>query len=230
MNIWQKQCVAAPSLISVADMCNLEATLRQLERGGCEMLHVDVLDGHFSPSMPLGLDAVRALRKKTDMPFDTHLMASKNDYFVDELLDIGVDQLVFHIESESHVDRRIRQIRAAGARPGVALKPATPLSALDYILDECDAVLLMLINPGYASSSAEGQVPYAGRKVRELAEMIRARGLNTRIILDGRISLDNIRDYGLTGLANIFVCGSTCMDRNNLESSMRALNEQIAGR
>ena len=149
---------------------------------------------------------------------------------MDELLDIGVDQLVFHVESETHVDRRIRQIRAAGARPGVALKPATPLSALDYILDECDAVLLMLINPGYAGSSAEGQVPYAGRKVRELAEMIQRRGLRTRIILDGRISVDNIRDYGLTGLANIFVCGSTCMDRNNLENSMRALNELTAGR
>lgn len=223
MNVWQQPCVIAPSLISVADMCNLERTVRELEKAGISLLHVDVLDGHFSPSMPLGLDAVRALRKITDMPFDVHLMASENDYFVEELLDIGVDQLVFHLESEEHVDRRLRQIHARGVRAGVALKPSTPLCTLDYVLECCDAVLLALINPGYAGSKGEGQVPYAGRKIQELHWRIASQKLPVRVILDGRISRQDLIDYGVTGLADIFVAGSTCLQKSDLAQSAASL-------
>ena len=173
MSIWDERCILAPSLISCCDLCNLEQSVKTLEDGGIELLHVDILDGHFSPSMPLGLDTVAQLRTRTSMPFDVHLMASENDYFVRELLDIGVEQLVFHAETERHIDNRLNQIHAAGARAGIALKPATPLSVLDYVLEKCDAVLLMLINPGYAQCRTEGQVPYAARKIRELREKVR---------------------------------------------------------
>ena len=169
--------------------------------------------------MPLGIDTVRQLRKRTKLPFDVHLMASDNDFFVGELLDIGVEQLVFHAETERHIDNRLNQIHAAGARAGVALKPATPLSVLEYVLEKCDAVLLMLINPGYAQCRAEGQVPYAARKVLELRRMIRERELDTKIILDGRISKQNLADFGPDGTADIFVAGSTCIDKNNLLES-----------
>lgn len=219
MSVWERRCVVMPSLISVADMCNLEKSVRALEAAGIEAIHIDLLDGHFSPSMPLGLDAVRALRKVTALPFDAHLMSTNNDYFVDELLDIGVDQLVFHAETEPHIERRIARIHAAGVRAGVALKPATPLTVLDYVLEECDAVLLMLINPGYASSRAEGQVPYAARKIADLRELIRARGADARVILDGRISRQNMMDYGASGLADCFVAGSTCLKRDALQES-----------
>ena len=101
----------------------------------------------------------------------------------------------------------------------MALKPATPLSVLEYVLEKCDAVLLMLINPGYAQCRAEGQVPYAARKVLELRRMIRERELDTKIILDGRISKQNLADFGPDGTADIFVAGSTCIDKNNLLES-----------
>ena len=102
--IFNEKCIISPSLISVCDLCNLEGSVRQLEQAGIEMLHVDILDGHFSPSMPLGLDTVRQLRKKTNMIFDVHLMTTAHDFFVEELLDIGVEQLVFHGEMEPHMD------------------------------------------------------------------------------------------------------------------------------
>ncbi len=220
-----QRCILSPSLISCCDLCNLENSVHQLEDAGIEMLHVDILDGHFSPSMPLGLDTVRQLRKKTDMFFDVHLMASAHDFFVEELLDIGVQQLVFHGEMEPHMDNRLNQIHAKGVRAGIALKPATPLNTLDYVIEKCDAVLLMLINPGYAQSKSEGQVPYADRKVRELHEMIHSRGLDTKVILDGRISKQNMLDYAPEGIADIFVAGSTCLDKKNLRTSAAALVE-----
>ena len=223
--IFNEKCIISPSLISVCDLCNLEGSVRQLEQAGIEMLHVDILDGHFSPSMPLGLDTVRQLRKKTDMIFDVHLMTTAHDFFVEELLDIGVEQLVFHGEMEPHMDNRLNQIHKAGVRAGVALKPGTPLSQLEYVLEKCDAVLLMLINPGYAQSKAEGQVPYAARKVKELHEMIVSRGLDTKVILDGRISKQNMADFAPEGLADIFVAGSTCLDKNDLVGSAIALRQ-----
>lgn len=225
MSIWNEKCILSPSLISVCDLCNLEGSVRQLEAAGIEMLHVDILDGHFSPSMPLGLDTVRQLRKKTDMIFDVHLMTTAHDFFVEELLDIGVQQLVFHGEMEPHMDNRLNQIHKAGVKAGVALKPGTSLTTLDYVLEKCDAVLLMLINPGYAQSKAEGQVPYAARKVRQLHEMIESRGLPTKVILDGRISKKNMEDFAPEGLADIFVAGSTCLDKTDLVNSAIALRQ-----
>ena len=123
------------------------------------------------------------------------------------------------------MDNRLNQIRKAGVRAGVALKPGTPLTQLEYVLEKCDAVLLMLINPGYAQSKAEGQVPYASRKVRELHEMIARRGLDTKVILDGRISKQNMEEFAPEGLADIFVAGSTCLDKSDLKNSAIALRE-----
>lgn len=223
--LFDRRCILSPSLISCCDLCNLESSVHALERAGIDMLHVDILDGHFSPSMPLGLDTVRRLRQLTDMAFDVHVMTTEHDFFVSELLDIGVQQLVFHAEYEPHIDYRLNQIHAAGARAGVALKPGTPLSVLDYVLEKCDAVLLMCINPGYAQCASEGQVPYADRKIRELHEMIRSRGLDTKIILDGRISKQNMADYAPDGIADIFVAGSTCINKKDLENSAIALQD-----
>lgn len=170
------------------------------------MLHVDIVDGYFSPSMPLGLETVRQLRAKTTLPFDAHVMAKKPDYFIDTLLDIGVQQLVFHYETCDHVDEMLQRISSRGVRAGVALKPATPLSVLEYIIDNCDVVLLTLINPGYASNKSEKQVHYADRKIRELRELIDKRGLSTMIEIDGRVTKENTRRW--EGIVDIFVTGT----------------------
>ena len=222
MSVWNEKCIISPSLICL-DMCNLESQVKILEDNGIKALHVDILDGHFSPSMPLGLDTVRQLRAKTSLEFDCHIMVTEQDYFVNELLDIGVQQLIFHAETQPHIDGMLNRIHAAGVRAGVALKPATPLSVLDYVLEKCDSVLLMLINPGYAFVKGEKQVPYAERKIQELRNMIKARGLDTKIELDGRISPQNIQDWG-GGLADVYVTGSTCLKRDDLAGSLKALN------
>ena len=212
-SIWDKPCMYTPSLITL-DLCNLESQVRVLEREGIEMLHVDILDGHFSPSMPLGLDTVRQLREKTDLAFDCHVMVTEQDYFVNELLDIGVQQIVFHAETQPHIDGMLNRIHEKGVRAGVALKPSTPLCVLEYVLEKCDTVLLMLINPGYAFVKGEQPVPYGGRKIRELKKMIEERGLNTKISLDGRISPEVVRTYG-KDLADQFVIGSTCLKKGD---------------
>lgn len=222
-SIWQESCILSPSLICL-DMCNLENQVRILEKSGIQMLHVDILDGHFSPSMPLGLDTVRQLRQRTPLQFDCHVMVTAQDYFVDELLDIGVDQIVFHAETQPHIDGMLNRIHAKGVRAGVALKPSTPLTELEYVLEKCDTVLLMLINPGYAFVKGEKQVAYADRKIRNLRQMIDSRGLDTKIEVDGRISPANIKKYG-TGDVDIFVTGSTCIDRSDMEGSLERLNQ-----
>lgn len=221
--IWQESCILSPSLICL-DMCNLESQVRILEKSGIQMLHVDILDGHFSPSMPLGLDTVRQLRQRTPLQFDCHVMVTAQDYFVDELLDIGVDQIVFHAETQPHIDGMLNRIHEKGVRAGVALKPSTPLAELEYVLEKCDTVLLMLINPGYAFVKGEKQVAYADRKIRNLRQMIDSRGLDTKIEVDGRISPANIKKYG-TGDVDIFVTGSTCIDRSDMEGSLERLNQ-----
>lgn len=223
MSVWEEKCIISPSLICL-DMCNLESQIRILEQSGIQVLHVDILDGHFSPSMPLGLDTVRQLRQKTDMFFDCHVMVENQDFFVDELLDIGVQQIVFHAETQPHIDGMINRIHAKGVKAGIALKPSTPLSTVEYVLDKCDSVLLMLINPGYAFLKGEKQVAYADRKIRQLRQMINERRLDTKIELDGRISPDNIRTYG-KDLADVFVTGTTCLDRNDLSGSFARLEQ-----
>ena len=111
-SVWNEKCIISPSLICL-DMCNLESQVKILEESGIKMLHVDILDGHFSPSMPLGLDTVRQLRAKTSLQFDCHVMVTEQDYFVDELLDIGVEQIVFHGETQPHIDGMLNRLSDA---------------------------------------------------------------------------------------------------------------------
>jgi len=188
-------------------MCNLESEVQRLESSGSSMLHIDILDGYFSPSMPLGLETVRQLRFKTKLEFDCHVMANKPEYFVKELLDIGVQQLTFHIETCDHVDGMLNLIRSKNVKAGVALKPATPLNVLEYVIDKCDVVLLMLINPGYASSKSEEQVSYAEQKIKDLRELISSRQLETKIEVDGRVTNENVCRW--KDMVDIFVTGSS---------------------
>ena len=158
-------------------------------------------------------------------------MTTEQDFFVDELLDIGVDQIVFHGETQPHIDGMLNRIHAKGVKAGVALKPSTPLAEVEYVLDKCDTVLLMLINPGYAFVKGEKQVTYADRKIRELRKMIDDRKLHTKIEVDGRISMENIQTYGQKNV-DIFVTGSTCIKKDALEQSLAELmklRKEVAG-
>ncbi|MBQ9941589.1 MAG: ribulose-phosphate 3-epimerase [Christensenellaceae bacterium] len=204
--------VLSPSLISLDD-CNMLGLTEKLTKGGFDTLHVDIIDGYFSPDMPLGVTSVVRLAGKTDMKFDVHLMVNDNHWFVDELLKAKPYQMCFHLETETHPDMLLSHIKRHGVRAGVALKPSTPLCQLEYILERCDFVLVMMINPGYAHIPGETKVPYARRKLEELREMIDRKGLKTEIEIDGRISPEDIETYSAMGV-KYFVAGSSCFKKD----------------
>ena len=221
-NIKNNSFILTPSLICL-NMLKLKEQIAILEGLGVTSIHIDILDGYFSPSMPLGFEIVSQLRKITQMDFNCHVMAESPEWFVDKLLNIGVQEIIFHVETAKHIDAMINHIHSFGVHAGLALKPSTSLSVLDYELEKCDAILLMQINPGYASDKNEGKVPYAGRKIQELRQMVNKRNLNTKIIIDGRVSVCDIESYG-KGIVDEFVIGSTCMEKNHLNESIMRLN------
>lgn len=222
----QKHITIAPSIMC-ADLCNLEKSVREIEEAGLDTLHIDIIDGAFSPSMPLGINTIEQLRQITDMKFDVHIMANSNEFFIQEMLRIGVEQITFHIETSLHTDRYVNLIKKHNTKVGIALNPATPLSVLDYVLPQCDTVLLMLINPGFATDKGEKQVTYATKKVEDLSKLIQSQGLNTKIEVDGRVSLDTISTLVKAG-ADILVAGSTSLfERNNRLKDNKILMESL---
>jgi len=206
---YKNQLAIFPSLIC-SDLCNLETSVKALERLKYKTLHLDIIDGYFSPSMPLGMEIIHKLRKKTNMAFDAHLMVKEPDFFLNELLSVPVDQLCFHVETSFHSDMYLNRIREKGTRAGLALTPGTPLSSLEYLAKKCDFILLMLINPGFAGYKSERQVPYALQKIRDLRAFLDKKGLSIPIEVDGRISCEDIPTFFEAG-ANIFVAGTTCL-------------------
>ncbi len=218
----------SPSLICM-DLSNLESSVKKLVDTGIDLLHVDLIDGYFSPSMPIGLDTIRDLRKKTAIPFDVHIMAKENQFFLNEVLSIGVQQLCFHYESEIHVDRQLNLIKKMGVRAGIALTPATHVSVLNYVIEKCDFVMLMLINPGFAFDESENQVDYIYQKIRDCRTLIDSRRLNTSIEVDGRISVEKVPDLIEAG-ADILVLGNTSLfsRENHIEENLRQVKEAIA--
>ncbi|MBX0356820.1 ribulose-phosphate 3-epimerase [Halobacillus sp. Nhm2S1] len=222
----QRNITIAPSIMC-ADLCNLEKSVREIEEAGLDTLHIDIIDGTFSPSMPLGINTIEQLRKITDMKFDVHIMANTNEFFIQEMLRIGVEQITFHVETSFHLDRYINLIKKHDTKVGIALNPATPLSVLDYVLPQVDTVLLMLINPGFATDKGEKQVSYATKKVEDLAKLIRSKDLDTKIEVDGRVSLNTIPTLVRAG-ADILVAGSTSLfEKSNSLKDNKKLMESL---
>lgn len=199
----------SPSIMC-ADLCNLQRDIEMMEQLGIQMLHIDFVDSHFSPSLPLGIDLVRQLRKITKMKFDVHLMVQNNEFFINELLELGVHQMCFHCESAVHADRLLHLMKQHDVKAGIALNPATALANLQYVIDLCDYILLMLINPGFAGHKGEAQVPYAEKKIADCRRLIRSGKKDIPIEVDGRVSLDRISSLVAAG-ADILVAGSTSL-------------------
>ncbi len=217
----------SPSLMC-ADLTNLEESIKKIEELGIDALHIDLIDGAFSPSIPLGLDIIKKIRNITSLPFDAHVMSVNNAFFIEELLNLKVESISFHSESTLHIDRLINMIKNAGSKVGLALNPATSLSVLDYVLPSCDKILLMLINPGFAGDENEKMVPYAMQKIRDLKQLIADKNLNTKIQVDGRVSLDVIAELIKAG-ADDLVVGSTGLfiTGRSLKQNKRDLDDAI---
>jgi ribulose-phosphate 3-epimerase len=215
----------APSMMCV-DPLNFETSLRQVEALGVDLLHMDIMDGRFVPNMPLGLGMIAALRRKTGLPIDVHLMVEDNDFFIRELASLHVYQISIHAESSRHLDRSLESIRASGARAGLAINPATPLETLDYALERIDYVLLMTVNPGFAGQKL---TPASIRKIRDCRRYLDARGYNhLPIQVDGNVSFANIPDMVAAG-AQCLVAGTSSIfsAEDSWDANLRRLKAAI---
>lgn len=218
--------------VMCADLCNLETDIRELEAAGIHRLHFDLMDAHFVPNMPIGLALIEQLRPKTDCAFDIHLMVENNDFFIAAVANIGVQQIAVHVEAATHLDRTLSLIQAHGIKAGAALNPATPLSALDYVLDRLDFVLIMTVNPGFAGQKV---VPATLRKIEECRAFLDKHASQLPIEVDGNVSFENIpkmvsagADVLVGGTSSVFQKSGSRLD--NVQRTRKAIAIGLAGR
>ncbi|MBI5484389.1 MAG: ribulose-phosphate 3-epimerase [Deltaproteobacteria bacterium] len=193
----------APSILS-ADFSRLGDEIRAVEAAGADYIHIDVMDGHFVPNITIGPLVVAAARKVTTLPLDVHLMIENPDLYIADFAEAGADIIVVHAEAVNHLHRTVQLIKSLGKKAGVSLNPATPLTVLDYILEDIDLVLLMTVNPGFGGQSfIEACLP----KIHSLRAMLDRRGCEAELEVDGGVKASNIAGISHAG-ADVFVAGS----------------------
>jgi len=212
--------ILAPSILS-ADFGRLAEEIAAVERGGAGLVHVDVMDGHFVPNITIGPPVVKSIRKATRLPLDVHLMIEDADRYVDAFADAGASWVSLHVEAVPHLERTVSHLAERGVLPGVALNPATPLSAIEEILPELHHVLVMSVNPGF---SGQRCIPSSLDKVRRLRAQVQARGLSTLIEVDGGGDASNIRELVQAG-AEACVAGNAVYGGGDPEAATRRLIE-----
>ena len=212
----------APSILS-ADYLRLSDELAQVS--SADLIHFDVMDGHFVPNLTFGPDMLRAVAAASDLPVDAHLMVSNPDEAVEKFLDAGADSLSFHYEATAHAHRLVSLIHDRGARASIAINPATPVCLLEPILDDLDMVLVMTVNPGFGGQSFIESSP---RKIRRLRRMCDEHGVNPRIEVDGGIDAGNIAAVAAAG-ANVFVAGSSVFGREDRSCAIAELRGAAEG-
>lgn len=217
----------APSLLA-ADPLNFGKELADVERAGADWHHVDVMDGHFVPNLTYGLPLITALKKQTKIPLDVHIMVSNPDQVALDYVKAGADILVFHVEAARHAHRLVQAIRAAGARPGIALNPGTPIEAAFTLADDVDVIMLMSVNPGFGGQSF---IPQTVERVGRLAEYLKSRGRlgQTLIEVDGGITAETATSVVRAG-ANVLVAGTYVYGAKDRTDPIRKLRAAAGDR
>ncbi len=210
-----------------ADFLNIGQAVKELEAAEADYLHFDIMDGNFVPNFTLGPDMMKSIKRVTDIPFDTHLMVNEPERHIETFVQAGSDLVVVHAEACKYPLRVISQIKQNGALAGIAINPATPLSTLDYLLDEVFMVLIMSVDPGFAGQK---MIPNAIGKIEQLKQKIDDAGLDVHIQVDGNVSFENAPKMVAAG-ADILVAGSSSVFHKEMTISegMKALRECVAG-
>jgi len=212
----------APSILS-ADFSRLGEEVKNVEACGADLIHCDVMDGHFVPNLTIGPIVIKALRKVTKLPLDCHLMIERPERYLKEFIKAGSDIMTIHVEATTHLQRHIQHIKEQGIKAGVSLNPSTPLDVLEYIISEVDLILIMTVNPGFGGQKfLKSMLP----KIQRLKEMIDQRHLSVEIEVDGGIGVDTIRDVSRAG-ADIFVSGQAIFGSGDYRKTIQAMKEEI---
>jgi ribulose-phosphate 3-epimerase len=213
----------APSVLS-ADLGRLREQIGEIERGGAEWVHVDVMDGRFVPNLTFGLPLLRALRALTGLPLDVHLMVVEPEHYIDDFADAGAAIFTFHPEATTHVQRQLGRVRERGMKAGLALNPASPISLLEEVIDDLDLVLVMSVNPGFGG---QRYIESATDKIRRIRGLLAARRSGAALEVDGGITVQTIRRAWQAG-ADTFVAGSAIFGEPDPAAAVQRLKQACA--
>lgn len=210
----------APSALS-ADLGRLREQIAEIERGGADWVHVDVMDGCFVPNLTFGAPLIRALKKLTALPLDVHLMVEQPEKYIDDFAGAGAAVFTFHPEATIHLQRQLARVRERGMRAGLALNPGTPVSLIEDVMDDLDLVLVMSVNPGYGG---QRYIPASTGKIRRVRALLNARGSEAVLEVDGGITVETIREAWEAG-AGTFVAGTAVFGESDPAAAIARLRQ-----
>jgi len=218
----KKMVKIAPSVLA-CDFARLGEEVIRAEKAGGDIIHVDIMDGHFVPNLTVGSAVVSSLKKVTSLPLDVHLMVEEPDRFINDFAEAGASYLTIHAETGYHLERTLNFIREKGCKVGIALNPATPVEDIKLIIEEVDLVLIMSVNPGFGGQQF---IPFSIPKISQVKKMAEEVGRDIEIEVDGGITLENAQDVARAG-ATILVMGTTVFKTKSINETMAGLKKKL---